>query len=302
MDIIHIGFPKTATTTLQAHLFSRHPDLVNIGRPFRDHDHGNLINSLAQADDCDYDEERMAALIEESRKLPGTTLVYSDETVATSPIRSIAAKRLHRLFPDAHIVAVIREQISAWESLYAHHGRKLRGIPEPYRGRYVSFDAFLAYEYKKAGRGLLRTFQYAEILDFYAALFGRDRVHVLTFEEFTADKPAFIRRLADILKIDAASVSECLERKHEYKRVGESTVRWQKLRSRFFWGVPVSRFVPGAQQLKKLLLAYMPPNNEALEIQWPEEWRGRIADLYRPGNRELMEKFGLPLDRFGYPL
>jgi hypothetical protein len=301
-EIIHIGFPKTATTTLQAHLFSRHPDLANIGRPFRDRDHGNLINSLAQADDCDYDEGRMAALIEESRKLPGTTLIYSDETVAASSIRSIAAKRLHRLFPNAHIVAVVREQLSAWESLYAHHGRKLRGIPEPYRGRHVSFDAFLAYEHKKAGRGLLRTFQYAEILDFYATLFGRDRIHVLTFEEFISDKPAFIARMAEHLGIDAQAANALLEAKHEYKRVSKSTVKWQKIRSRFLWGVPISRFVPGSQHLKKLLLALSPPNNRSLEIHWPEEWRERVAELYRPGNRVLMKKYGLPLDRLGYPL
>ena len=39
-----------------------------------------------------------------------------------------------------------------------------------------------------------------------------------------------------------------------------------------------------------------------MEVTYPGDWRDRIGDLFRPGNRAIQERFGVALDRYGYPL
>jgi len=51
---IHIGFPKTATTTLQNHLFSKHPGIHYLGKPYRDDDLTGMIRSLVMQESTVY--------------------------------------------------------------------------------------------------------------------------------------------------------------------------------------------------------------------------------------------------------
>ena len=299
-EIIHIGFPKTATTTLQQHLFRPHPEILNVARPFADQRLQALCTALALSDDMDYPEEELSALIESHRNERPRVLLYSDETVVNSDIRSIAAKRLKRLFPDAQILAVLRNQLDAFASNYANSGRRLRPAPEPFSGRHVSFKNYLAFHHANPKRGFLFTLKYHETLEVYEQLFGRDRVHVMLFEEFMQDRSAFIAKLAEILEIDAKTAFEFVEGQHEHKRTSESVARYQALRSRFLWGVPLSRMIPGSRHIKKAVFRVW--GEQAVEIEYPGDWRGKIADLFRPGNRAIQEKFGVVLDRFGYPL
>ena len=299
-EILHIGFPKAGSTTLQEHLFGRHPEIRNVAMPFRDERHQSLCTALALSDDIDYPEDELSALIASYRKERPKVLLYSDETVVNTQIRSIAAKRLKRLFPKATILAVLRNQIEAFASDYANRGRRLRPAPEPFSGRHVSFENYLAFHHAKPKRGFLTTLSYDVILDVYDQLFGRDRIHVLLFEEFVQDRPAFVARLAEILEVDAASVLELLHDRHEHKRTSESVARYQALRSRFLWGVPLSRIIPGSRYIKQALFRAW--GDQATKVEYPGDWRGKIADLFRPGNRAVQEKFGVPLDRFGYPV
>ena len=299
-EVIHIGFPKTATTTLQEHLFKPYPDILNVARPFVDQQRQELCTALALSDDMDYREDELAAQIERHRKSRPRLLLYSDETVVNNQIRSIVAKRLKRLFPDARILAILRNQIDAFASYYANHGRTLRPAPEPYSSRHVSFENYLSFHHTKPHRGFLQIIRYDVILKVYAELFGANRIHLLLFEEFVQDRSSFIAKLSEILEIDAKTAFEFVEGQHERKRTSESAARYQALRSRFLWGVPLSRIIPGSRHIKKAVFRVW--GEQAVEIEYPGDWRGKIADLFRPGNRAIQQKFGVVLDRYGYPL
>jgi hypothetical protein len=120
---IHIGFSRTASTTLQKHVFKPSSAIMNVGCPFENPDEVQITNGLALDDDGDYLEAGMMARIAAGREQSPAVLVYSDETVVNTPIRSIVAKQLKRTMPDAHIIAVVRNQFDALTSYYAGQAR-----------------------------------------------------------------------------------------------------------------------------------------------------------------------------------
>lgn len=301
MEVLHIGFPKTATTTFQAHVFARHPGLLNIARPFRDDAHERLWTSLAVDDDMDYAENELARLVAQYRAGGDRVMLYSDETVVNTPIRSIAAKRLKRLFPDAIVVAVLRSQFSALVSYYHGPGWALNAAPEPYRGSHVSFGNFLGFGFAQPDRSpYFKTIRYSEILDLYAGLFGRDRVHVLLYENFMDDRAGFVNRLSSLLGIDGRKAQDPLGGGHENPAAKDFDIWHRKLRRRFLRDVPISRFVPGSRHVKRGLERMFGRGHRQAVLD--DAWRGRIAQAYGPGNRAVAAAYGLDLEKHGYPL
>ncbi|MEK9901829.1 MAG: sulfotransferase, partial [Rhodospirillaceae bacterium] len=256
---------------------------------------------LALEDDGDFDEARLGAHIARARDSDAQTLIYSDETVTNSPIRTIAAKRLHRMMPNAEIVAVVRNQFDALESYYAGHGRQLRPAPAPWGGRHVTFENYLAYNLENPRRGALPTFDYSSNLAIYASLFGEDRIHVLTYEDLIQNRDAFFVSLARILGIAPKNANPKGELGRERARADNGTIAYQALRSRLLWGKPVSRFVPGHQHIRRIAIRML-SRGEKRAIEWPSALRVRIADYYGDGNRTLAERHALPLSKFGYPM
>lgn len=299
-EVIHIGFPKTATTTLQESFFGRQASLTNLARPFCDRERSRICTALALGDDDEYDEEALARAVASARDSGPGPLLYSDETVVNSRIRTIAAKRLKRLFPDAHIIAVLRNQLDAFASYYAAHGSKLRPAPEPYSGRHVSFANYLDFHYANPKRGFLPTLRYDAILELYAGLFGEERIHILLFEQFKQDRPEFMASLAAILGVDAEEAGALVASGHARPRPKASNVQYDAIRSSMLRGVPLSRIVPGSRYLKAGLMRLL--GNEPMDPQYPDGWDAKLGDMFREGNRALRDRYNLELERFGYPL
>lgn len=299
-EFIHIGFPKTASTTLQEHVFAKTPAIENVGRPFDNPDDAQLLNGLALDDDRDFREEEMVARVAAGRERGAPVLVYSGETVVNTPIRSIAAKRLKHLMPDAHIIAVVRNQFDALTSNYVGQARHVRRAPEPYAGRHVSFENFLAFQFKNTKQGVLPTFDYADVLDIYADLFGPDHEHVLLYETLRQREADFVGQLAQILDIDADRIPAPSAAARESLRPDAGQVRYQALRTRFLRGVPLSRMVPGAPALKRGAQKLL--GSGGLDTDLTPSWRSQIVEYYRANNQRLARDQGLDLAAHGYPL
>src|SRR5690606_1735922 len=119
---LHIGLHKTASTFLQDLLFPSLHGVVYISRPFtilNDH-----FNCLQYADDSLYDEKEIKLFFEE---IDFDKLLISDENFCGKPVslgysnRSMIAKRLHSLFPDAEVIIFLRNQLDLLYSLYNQH-------------------------------------------------------------------------------------------------------------------------------------------------------------------------------------
>ena len=118
-----------------------------------------------------------------------------------------AAAEIHRLRPDARIVAMLRDPVDALYSLHsefvydgneeiADFAAALDAEPDRCAGRRVPAEAHFP-----AGLCYRRTVRYAEQLARYLDRFGQERVHVIFFDDFVGDPAACYAQLLDFLRV-----------------------------------------------------------------------------------------------------
>ncbi len=122
-------------------------------------------------------------------------------------VSHVAPSLIKEFEPEARIVAMLRNPV---DMIHAMHRHRVSHQREPI----VDFEAALAADAdRREGRRLPKgtlpleavyrdTGRYAEHLTRWFATFGRDRVHVIIFDDFVADTPASFRRLLDFLEVD----------------------------------------------------------------------------------------------------
>jgi hypothetical protein len=135
----------------------------------------------------------------EARHAGEATTRYLGSPLAPGLIREFS--------PDALIVAALRNPV---DMIHALHGERVSNMNEDI----TDFAAALAAETDRhagkrlpAGSNPLGAVyrdhgRYGEQLERWFAVFGRDRVHVIVFDDFVADTPAVFRDLLSFLDVD----------------------------------------------------------------------------------------------------
>lgn len=182
-DFFIVGAPKSGTTSLYEYL-RQHPDIFMPEAKKETH---------FFAPDLDHPQRVRGAGIY-ARLFAAA---QGDQCVGEASVgylhSEVAAERIRACRPDARIIAVLRNPV---DMLHALHGEMI------WLGRETeqSFAAALDLEASRArGEGVPRTRcpprmflyrqwgDYATQLERYMRAFGRERMHVLLFDEFAAD-------------------------------------------------------------------------------------------------------------------
>ncbi|MGQ0608871.1 MAG: sulfotransferase family protein [Chloroflexota bacterium] len=181
-DFYIVGAPKSGTTAMYAYL-REHPDLFLPERKELRYFGGDLdIRDRHRLSEDDY-----RAYFAEARpeQLVGTAYVWYLYS-------AIAAREIADFTPDARIIAMIRNPI---EMLHALHGEHLSNGNEEISDFTAALDA---EPERRAGRripphahlvqGLWYSTvpRYTEQLQRYANVFGRERLHVIVFDDLAA--------------------------------------------------------------------------------------------------------------------
>jgi Sulfotransferase family len=200
--LIHIGYMKTASTWLQRYLFGDtatgfgwlQTNGDRPGRPDRESPVRKLVSLSSLAVDTESLRDDFAGLV---GSVEGTGLVpvISSERLSGSPFSgghdsAEIAERLVSVFPEARVLAVIREQESMIVSTYKHYV-KVGGV--------VSLAQFI--DLPRSSKlhvpwFQLDFFEYDRLLRHYYDLFGAERVLVLAHEEFARDPASFVAKIA----------------------------------------------------------------------------------------------------------
>lgn len=216
-DFFIVGAPKCGTTSMYAYL-GQHPGIF---MPFHK-------EPLFFGADLTHRYGRMAsaeylALFRDARddQLVG-------EASAWYLYSRHAAQEIDKAAPEARIVVMLRNPIDV---MYAQHAQLLFSRQE----NIVNFGEALAAEpgriegrdlppgsFRRENLFYRRMVRFAEQLDRYFTTFGRDRVHVIIYDDFRDDTAAEYRRLLEFLGVDPDT------------RV-VFTPRNQSKRSRFAW-------------------------------------------------------------------
>jgi hypothetical protein len=298
--IIHPGFIKTGTTSLQDFLLFVHPQIHAMGHPHRPGVDVRMSQALRRIEGFDDDpQEVRSALAAALDACPdGRVPVLSDETLTADPhLTATVARRLHSQCPQARILFTIRRQEDMIRSFYGRHGRVLFNVPAPYRDRHVRFAAWLEHAYRNRPAGVLGVADYQRTIEIYRTLFGAERIAILLLEQWAADHGAFADRLSAILGIDAATTRQLLGNRRTHGQETARYVQYDRLRKRFPATARIAARLPvGVRALGGGFLK----RGDAQRAEFPAGWSERLSDLYREGNRKLAEQYGLPLREHGY--
>lgn len=305
--VIHIGFPKTGTTTLQKHLFSRHSQVHYLGKPYASEEITGHILNLVMEESLTYDGSFLGAYlegeIEKGIRGGKKVLVFSDELlVSASKTRDkgVVAARLKELFQGGKIIVTLRNQYEMLKSAYINGGRLLKNVPSRYKGRAIGFDEWLEMSFERPGRSYIGNIRYIDTLDYYVGLFGRENVCVLLFEEFLARKEDYIKKLGDFMGIDTGEALQWLGEKHENKRLLQSQVDFELMSTRL--GVGGNRRVLSGVLRRLYFLGKKGKKDGTAAVSIPVAWKEKIHDYYKEGNGEIIKRYGLPLAESGYPV
>ena len=300
--VLHIGGPKTASTTLQKAVLQRAPGVHHFGEggdgvtsPIEEH----LLTSLLNDDQCFYDFAEVEAMFKRHRELAGEgTLVFSSADVLLANRPTVVARRLHDLLgSEVDVLLVVRNQISALASLYSGHGAWLKPAPSPHYRRFVGFEAWLRFQWLRPSSSVLASFRYWDQLQPFISEFGRDHVTLLAFERVVSGDEATWETLSQFIGLSPEGAWRLFAADRQRERISARQMRFGRIASHVlpFSSPPDVRVVPGGTG--KFLT-----RGPRFIPEWSEDMLDKVQRHYRKGNVALELEFSLGLSDLGYPM
>ncbi|MBY8978135.1 sulfotransferase domain-containing protein [Rhodobacteraceae bacterium NNCM2] len=317
--ILHVGYPKTGTTTLQDALFADGGSFSYLGKfsaskgrafagdwveGFRDLVNFGLTPHVADA------REALAATMAESVagaenrraviSLEGFTNPLVDYKYTQSKDVFVKADHLWMLFDpviargiDVKIVITLRNQVDIIPSMFAQ--TYFYGVSCGIFGR--EYDEFLDFVLDDRVFGFGPNFEFGRVMRHYASRFGAANVHVFDMEGlFSGEVSDEIAALAAVLGLGAEEVLERIgANRQNTRRVEAGTaVRYRvmpqspaiRMAADRVGGLPIHRGAFGP--LDRLRLRFGKP----VHITLPDR-SARIRAHYAPSNAELKAGYGI---------
>ncbi len=304
---LHVGMPKTATSTLQQIYFAQHPEidyfaLARKGGPYpKGGPFDAFVRWVRNATDLESDRARHRAYlrseIEGSRSGAHCRLI-SEERFTGHFGAGLDAKAALAgdLFPEARILLAIRHPVDHLVSNYLQHLKYPRAGQTP-------LPAFDAWVQQTLGRqedpsSYAQTLRIHDLVRAYEQRFGADRVLVLVYEEFRDRPERFLARLADWLDVSEAPFHRLHSDRHAVRNPGPTRPEFACWYLRQRW-VNRGPSLMGSALTRAAQLGH--------RIDWRPAVRpsplsrSRIARFAAAQCRALSQERGLHLEDYGYP-
>lgn len=318
---IHIGYPKTATTTLQENLFPNHTEIEYLRKDNNNfkfiHDvffsretsfkinkekyKKELVGSITNKKKYVYSEESLTSFSMFFRFHP-KPYVWTLEPNSIARKLKIAFKDT-RVFTDTKIIVSIRKQDDMLRSMYAQvYNFVFKKFAET-----KSFKKFLQYAIiKNRDNFIVDSLHYNEIISEYEFLFGRENICVLVFEEMRSDKDLYIKKLCDFIGIDFKEALELLDSKHKNHRSSSNGYKSDERNMIEILSFYKNKYLGDKKigmsnsWVYKILKRVYIPGKVLSDLNISESNSIILKELYSKGNKELSERYGLDLDKYGY--
>lgn len=207
--ILHLGLPKTATTSLQTSIFPHLPDLALF---VRDGPAATLEYVRYSAAEAAKRGQSEAAYLDKIRaklaaglqsQTAGTVLISNENVLAQHPDGPAAlVRRIHHACPDASAFIVLREPVSFLKSIYRQEIDSYVAQMEEGRaafGGIKPFQDFIAAALKLGARGHLGFIHYNEIVAELIKCYGPEKTLVLDFNLVAQAPDVFVRRILNFI-------------------------------------------------------------------------------------------------------
>ena len=323
---IHVGYPKTATTTLQKTVFSSHSEI-----DYLNHKVDSLLFKYLREDSSLFLSTRLREKIKELEthiKLSEKrVLVISNESFSSTSmqyglirrntgnklicipdqytvIRNLyLMKALLNDYVNVHIIVGIRNQSDFIRSYYAQEYTRFYS-----KSKYTkTFKEFLDFSLKNQDAFMIKSLNYFEIIKVYKELFGTNNVKVLIFEDLKMNSKEFFTNLAaEILKIDLDETLNIVDGKYynvkrTIKGYKSDGIAASKLLVRIFQRLGLNPKLGFTRsRLYQKLGSIKLFERELLDVHLSNEDHETILALFNNSNRSLEKMINRDLSTLGY--
>lgn len=202
--LLHVGYPKSASTSLQNGLFLglHKASAVNfLGRAFESDFYGEKQSKGQYKSWFDhvvasgpYDANPIGELSERLPNVLSEGLFMMNERhhehiVGPDVLQKYFASRADKV----DVLIVVRKQQDLIPSYYVQNYRRFEQS---------AFSDFLAHHKSEDWRGETKIFNFYEVAKTYAAAFGKEGVHIVFFEDFVRNRNRFSEQVGAAMGID----------------------------------------------------------------------------------------------------
>lgn len=254
-------------------------------------------------DDLFFSRENVSRIFREKRGMADDSqvLIYSNADIMTSRHPSACAHRLFDLLPDAEVIVVIRNQFSALASYWANHGAFLKPAPQRYFRRYVPFNEWLAWGLDFLKVSPLANFLYWEQINLYSSLWGKDKIHVILYEDLVAQSGSMFQTFSKILEVDCLDQDIAREKLRERKRNSKREMTLYSFFGRYLGADLLDKEKWRSNLLGRIFVNWL-EGGAAINPHYSPELRDRVIEAYAESNARLNSDWGLDLAPYGYPI
>ncbi len=305
--VLHVGLPKTGTTSLQKSVFPALPGVAYLGKRipgygFATRELGDAVAAVISSDSAFGDPApALRAAVDAACDRSGdSTIVLSTESFAhpSACDLGLVADRLARAFPEAHILITLRAQQELALSWYRSHGRFAQYL-FTHKRESERIPAHLPQRQwwdlvsREPRAGLLAMLDFDAIASCYADRFG-GRVTLLPLELLARDPASYEMRLGAALAVDPAACAPLLDAPRENPGLSAREVRASRWLSRLGCGTDFLEHREGSAWRR--WLARGPRADARLDEGIADALRARFAQ----GNTRVAARAGLDLGALGY--
>lgn len=320
---LHVGYPKTGTTTLQNAVFTQHSELYYLGGQikvfefFRDifFSRENYVQKNLNVykdyfeKNLQNDNHKKFIFSEECILAFSMFFVYQPTLYVWTIEPFSVARKLYtmfkeiNIFDDVKIIFTIRKQDDILKSIYA----EVYNLVFKNYNQTNTFDKFLRYSLENKDQFICSTIDYYSIISYYEKLFGESNIYVAVFEELKDDKVNFIKKLCSFMNIDYKQAIELLGEKELNKRSFSDTIYKSDDRSlielfgHYKEKLGIGHLGLSNYSLFKLLYKRIIPGKK-LKLKISDDDLKKLKELYGVSNLQLSNKYNLNLHKYGYYL
>jgi hypothetical protein len=301
---LHIGLPKTGTTSLQDLCFARHPDVTYFGQTnVWESSNAKTVLKALLLDRNDLDLWNNAIEIVNNVLSTGKALVISDEALSLGefmlragswPIKTeheLIARRAYELLGNAQVLIVLRNQPD-WIESWQKQGLK--------NSKYIekNYDLWLKNDLGESAQRLFSLLDYEKLYKAYINVFGVDNVHVKLYENYTHS--------VEEIGVDFL----CLLGIAPERTIGLMSDKKKNVSGNKFNALPTAVYkIIRTKNIKKIInlipKAVKTPLRKLLQVEKKyislnEDCKTEILRNYEDSNRRLFDMLGINANGLGY--
>lgn len=329
--IVHIGYGKSGSTTLQSLFFPGHPDIAYYGIDYSEalNNHEVKIRSssklwptetyrkltsilvnLDRYQGIDNSLKNQIAKDIDKEKKNKKTFVFSNENFSETPSAYLMAQVLKEYIPDAQILLILRSQYELIRSVYTYTSHSIKHVPKPFKHRNVGFkNWFNQCVINENNRGSHKAWDrdndYIRMIDFHHLIkclqnFFPNKINIILYEDLKFNSKLFYKNISDVLNIDIARSPEGLFSHKSNVSANQSLIGLSGLIKR----LPYGREWLRSEKVRNTQVFNLSRNllrKYGKKTKIDPEVNEYIKERYKTGNRKIAEEFKLPLKKYGYP-